>query len=69
MNENPAAISQEPSFFANMAMYEQSLSDIEMTYAGEMSLLNKARSQATLLLLQLMYFLADLSLDDTKAGI
>lgn len=69
MNESPAAIVQEASFFPHMALFEKELFDLDAMLQNEMSLLNKTRSQGALLLLQNMYFLADPLLDETKEGI
>ena len=69
LDENPAAIAQSSSFFSYMTLFEKTFSEIEAYHAKEMSLLNKARLQGALLLLQSMYFLADPLLVETKQGI
>lgn len=69
MNENPAAIAKEPAFFDHMSLFEKSLIDTEQIYGPEMSLLNKIRLHGSLLLLQMMYFLPDQTLEESKQGL
>lgn len=69
MNDNPAAVAHEPSFFAHVALYEKDISDVDDTYSEEMSLSNKIRSQGSLLLVQSMHFLSDQNLEQSRQGV
>ncbi|KAK5075517.1 Regulatory protein leu3 [Lithohypha guttulata] len=69
LNDNPALIGQEASFFARMVHYEKVLTDIDALYGIEMSLLNRIRSQGSILYLQLLYLLSNSDLEETKKGI
>lgn len=69
MNENPAAIAQEPAFFAHMSLFEKTMTDTQSIYGHEMSSLCRTRLQGALLLLQMMYFLSDQSLEESKQGL
>lgn len=69
MHENPAAIAQEPAFFTSLASCEQKFEATHEKYQSEMSIVNQARSRGNILLLQLLYFLADQSLPQTRAGL
>lgn len=68
MSDNPAAVAHEPSFFAHVALFEKTLSEMSAMYSADMSLANKIRSQGTVLLIQSMYFLADQTLEQSKQG-
>ncbi|KAK5105142.1 Regulatory protein leu3 [Lithohypha guttulata] len=69
LNDNPALIGQDALFFARMAHYEKVLTDIDAMYGIEMSLLNRVRSQGSVLHLQLLYLLSNFDLEETKQGI
>lgn len=69
MNENPAAIAQESSFFANMKASEKKFEATHEQLQNEMSLVNQSRSRSNILLLQMLYFLADQSKRETRAGL
>lgn len=66
MNDNPAAVVCEPSFFAHIALFEKTVSEIDDMYSIEMSLANKIRSQGSVLLIQSMYSLSDQSLEQSR---
>lgn len=69
LNDNPAAVVHEPSFFAHIALFEKTISEVYDMYSMDMSLANKTRSQGSLLLVQSMYFLSDQTLEQSRQGI
>lgn len=69
MNDNPATVAHEPSFFPNVALCEKTLSEIDDIYSDEMSLANKVRCQGFLLLVQSMYFLSDQTFEQSRQGV
>lgn len=69
LNDNPAAVAQESSFFATMSGLENAMVQMVTLHRHEMSLTNKLRSQGTVLLLQMMYFLSDQHLESSKQGV